>query len=192
MHINPFGRLLKADGLLGQETAWSLAFATMALGRQAAVRRALAHYGLVESAPNEDPSGIIRGWLKAAGAQPGDPWCASFASDCLGGYRSASAVTLGKHYPVVAFELALPADLLWFPTDEHGHGHVEMVLGTDRARRLAMTVGGNVANGVRLSLRPADRVNFSRTVNDSRGTCPGILFGHADVPLRVPSYAGTR
>lgn len=192
-NIGPFGRPLGVDGDPGPQTQWALDFQTQAPERLAIARRALAHYGLTESAPNEDQAGFIRAWLRGVGAQPGDPWCAAFASACLldTTRRSASAITLGHHYPETTFERATLCDLVWFSTDGKGHGHVEFLWGKDAVKGLVMTLGGNVANGVRISLRPADRVSFSQTVNDTRGACPGIIR-HKDVVFRAPSYAGTR
>lgn len=191
-HRDPFGYHLKADGILGPVTRWAYAFTLQALGRRAIIHRAWESYGLVETGPNTDAAGRIPAWLKAANARVGDPWCAAWASDCVGGRKIASAVALGSSYPEIPPTQARLADLVWFRTDERGHGHVELLLGIDLPANLAMTIGGNVANGVRLSLRPVDRVRFARTIGASSPSSAIGIIRHSDVPLRVPSYADTR
>lgn len=197
-NVGPFGKPLRADGVRGPQTLWAEAFATASVARHVIAARAWQHAGLVETAPNEDPEGLIRAWLKAAGAKPGEPWCASWASWCLQRERPMSgALRLAAQYPTVAPELALAFDLVSFATNAKGNGHVEFLLGLDLQENLALTLGGNVANGVRFSLRPLDRVKISQTVKPIHNgagraeRCPGIIR-HADAPLRAVSFEGTR
>lgn len=191
-HLSHLGKLLRIDGVLGPQTEWALDFETLSTGRRAIVRVAQVFLGLEEDPPgsNTDPAGTIRDWLGNVGAHPGDPWCAAFASHCLGTVRIASAQALGRHFPATLDPW--PGDVLWYPTDAtgHGHGHVEIVTGKSATE--TMSIGGNVANAVRCVRRPRGapmpfgRIQYARVAVDTNGTCPGI------VPTVPEAPGGTR
>jgi hypothetical protein len=179
---NHIGVPLKADGIQGPETEWSLDFATICRERRAIVLTAQTLLG-IEEAPlgsNDEPSGALRRWLERCGAKRGDPWCAAFASRCIGA-RIASAQALGKAYP--ATSQPWPGDVMWFPTDG-AHGHCGIVIGVDASE--VMTIEGNLRHGVRVARRPRTGLRFSRVVDDQSGTCPGV------VPSVLPAHGGTR
>lgn len=183
-HYDHVGRPLRVDRVLGPETEWALDLDTMTSARQAIVRAAQEHLGLEEDPPrsNSDRAGFIRRWLLVAGARPGDPWCAAYASHCLGSVHFASAQALGRHFPATSSPSA--GDVMWFPTDEQGHGHCGIVIGVGATE--VMTIEGNCDNAVRCVRRDRARVRFAQVLGDSTGTCPGI------VPSVPPAPGGTR
>ena len=171
-HTNHLGRALRRDSVLGPETEWSRAFDTCCTKRRAIVRVAQAFIGLEEFplGSNTDPAGTIRDWLVNVGAHARDPWCAAFASHCLGTVRVAGAQALGRHFPVT--NEPYPGDVLWFPTDAI-HGHCGLVIGVSASE--VMSIEGNCQNAVRCVRRPRASVRFSRTIADAIGTCPGVV-----------------
>lgn len=171
-HLNHLGRALGRDGVRGPETEWSLAFDTCSAQRRAIVRVAQAFIGLEEFplGSNTDPAGTIRDWLLNVGAHARDPWCAAFASHCLGTARIAGAQALGRHFPVTS--VPYPGDILWYPTDAI-HGHCGLVIGLSASE--VMSIEGNCQNAVRCVRRLRSSVRFSRTVTDAVGTCPGVV-----------------
>ncbi len=182
-HLNHLGHPLAVTGKLDPETEWAMDLETLSAARRAIVRTAQVHLGLVELPPhsNSDPGGFIRRWLLAAGAQPGDPWCAAYASHCIGTARIASAQGLGKHFPATALPCA--GDVMWFPTDDV-HGHCGIVLGVGATE--VMTIEGNCDDAVRCVRRERSRVRFAQVLSDSTGTCPGV------VPSVAAAGGGTR
>lgn len=185
---NHLGRPLKTDGVIGPETEWALDFATLCRARQEILRTAQLYLGLVEEPPgsNDDPGRIIRSWLTRASAKPGDPWCAAFASYCVSQgvpaqIRIAGAQALGKRFPATAHPTA--GDLFWYPTGPRT-GHVGLVAGV--APLEVQTIEGNCANAVRCVRRDRAALRFSRTVDDTSGTSPGV------VPSVPPAPQGTR
>lgn len=142
------------------------------------VERALRHVGHRETAPND--SELIREWLARCGIHDPAAWCAAFASWCLEDVALAGAIKLGKAYPET--HAPKPGDLMWFPTDDKGHGHVGIVVEVDE--REALCVEGNSANMVRLVRRLRSEVRFSRT------RPPDPAWGTA--PLVRVSFEGTR
>jgi hypothetical protein len=182
-HLDHLGRPLVVDGKLGPETDWAMDLETLSAARRAIVRTAQVHLGLEETPPhsNSDPGGFIRRWLLAAGAQPGDPWCAAYASHCIGTVRLASAQKLGLHFPPTSLPCA--GDVMWFPTDGV-HGHCGIVIGVGATE--VMTIEGNCQDAVRCVRRDRNHVRFGQVLSDSTGTCPGIV---PSVPL---APGGTR
>ena len=187
-HRNHLGLPLAIDGDLGPETEWALAFETLSRARRAVVVTAQTFLGLEESPPrsNRDPSGTIQDWVSRCSAQPGDPWCAAFASRCLGFVRFASAQRLGKAYPAAADPW--PGDVMWYPTGGD-KGHCGIVIGADGLE--VMTIEGNCDNAVRCVRRPltpvnGERVRFGRTLPDVTGRRPGV------VPSAALPGGGTR
>ena len=79
------------------------------------------HLGVIESSTNSGP--LIDGWLRTAGATPGNPWCAAFAYSCLkqSGFAGkvanaascAGLVAYGKRYNKVV-AIPKPGDLAVF------------------------------------------------------------------------------
>jgi hypothetical protein len=176
-HADHLGNALVTDGVDGPLTQWSRAFETLCQARREIIKEARAHLGLVEDPPgsNGDPDGVIQTWLSRCDAKPGDPWCAAFASWCLGRgvpvpVRIAGAQALGKRFPATSNPVT--GDLFWFPTQGE-HGHVGLVLGVSPTE--IMTIEGNCGNAVRCVRRDRADLRFSRTVPDTTGTCPGVL-----------------
>lgn len=185
-HLDHLGRPLKADGVMGAQTEWALDFDTLSTGRRAIARIAQAFLGLEEDPPgsNTDPAGTIRDWLLNVGAKAGDPWCAAFASHCLGSVRIGGAQALGRHFP--ATTSPYPGDVLWFPTDAV-HGHCGIVVGLSASE--VMSIEGNCQNMVRCVRRERARCRFSRTFEETDGACPGVV---PSVTAMVTSAMGTR
>lgn len=182
-HRNHFGLPLGVDGVIGPETRWSMDMASLSSERRLFISEAQKYYNLVEDpiGSNDDPEGIIDGWLKAAGAKEGDPWCASAVSAWLSvvtPIRIAGAVRLGKHFPATTTPWA--GDIFWYPTDSKGHGHVGLVIGVGATE--VMTFEGNCNNAVRVVRRPRSKLNFSRTFDETLGTCPKVILSK-QVPL---------
>lgn len=184
-HKNHLGRPLLTTGELNAETEWALNFATLTAARRDIVTAAQEHLGLVEDPPgsNRDPAGLIEAWLRRAGAMPGDPWCASFASKCLGSVKMAGAQQLGRHFPAVSDPC--PGDIFWYVTTGV-HGHCGLVTGLSASD--VMTIEGNSDNAVRCLRRPRVTLRFSRVLPDTSGTWPGVV---PSVPLSL-STGGTR
>jgi hypothetical protein len=190
-HRNHLGAPLLVDGKQGPQTEWALDFETLCKPRQAIVVVAQSFLGLEEVPPgsNDDPNGLIRGWLRRCAAPAGSPWCASFACHCLSAVadvRIAGAQRLGLSFPDTSAPTA--GDLFWYATD-HIHGHVGIVIGVSASE--VMTIEGNQRHAVRCLRRPrrpkdGPRLRFSRILPDTEGTCPGVV---PSVPL--PS-GGTR
>lgn len=186
-HYSHVGAPLKADGIVGPQTAWAMALDTLHTDRQLVVRVAQGSLGVTENPPgsNSDPGGFIRGWLARCGAAAGQPWCASFLSHVMSWTGDAVTISgaqvLGKRYPAVQEPLA--GDFFWYPT-EGWHGHCGLVIGT--SRDAVMTIEGNCANAVRCVRRERAGLHFARFIADSDGTPPGI------VPTVPPAPGGTR
>lgn len=182
-HLNHLGKKLEVDGAIGPETRWAMDVASLSSERRLVLAAAQQYIGLVEDpiGSNDDPKGIIDGWLKAAGAREGDPWCASAASAWLSvatPIRIAGAIRLGKHFPATDSPWAL--DLFWYPTDAKGHGHVGLIIGVGAIE--VMTLEGNCNNGVRVVRRPRAGLRFARTFDETLGTCPKVIL-NGTVPL---------
>lgn len=181
--LNHLGKPLKVDGDCGPETEWARDFATLCAERRSIVRAAQMFLRLTEHpvGSNGDPAGIIQGWLEQCGARPGDPWCAAFLSHCLGTVRFPGAQALGKHFPPT--DSPLPADIMWYPTVGR-RGHCGLVIGVSALE--VMTIEGNLRHAVRCARRDRQGLRFSRTVEDTEGTCPGV------VPAVPVAKGGTR
>lgn len=187
-HADHYGRALVPDGVRGPRTEWAEDFASLCAARRTIVREAQRYLGLQEDPPgsNSDPGGFIRTWLARCYAQAAEPWCAAFASMCLSAglsqqIRVAGAQNLGKKFPATTHPLA--GDLMWFPTGPV-RGHVGIVIGVSPTE--TMTIEGNCANAVRCVRRNRAELRFSRTVEDTSGTGPGVV---PDVP---PAPKATR
>ncbi len=171
-HFNHLGHALKVDGVLGPQTEWALDFETITAARRAIVHAAQDWIGLTEQpvGSNSDPLGNIQSWLTRCGARPGDPWCASFVSHCIGTVHIAGAQALGKHFP--STNAPFVGDIFWYATDML-HGHCGLITGVGATE--VMTIEGNCSNAVRCCLRPRQGLRFSRVLVDTTGTCPGIV-----------------
>jgi hypothetical protein len=171
-HKNHLGKPLKVDGLWGPQSQWAFEFATLSPLRRAIVERAQKHIGLTEDPPgsNRDPLGLIEDWLDDCRALPGQPWCAAFASHCLGTVRIAGAQALGKHFPPTVSPY--PGDVMWYPT-EAWKGHCGIVIGATRDE--VMTIEGNSDNAVRCVRRKRAGLHFATTVESHIGICPGVV-----------------
>lgn len=192
VHRNHLGKSLQVTGVLDPETQWALEFQTLPEERRREIETAQRWLGLEEQPPgsNDDAGGFIKGWLRACGSPPKQPYCAAFASECLsaGGVtvRIAGAQSLGKS--LQATDQPVAGDLLWFPT--HGwQGHAELVIG--RSATEVMTIGGNVRDAVRCVRRPRDGARFGRAPYPigAHTVCPGVI---ASVPLLPIAASGTR
>ncbi len=185
-HLNHLGRPLKADGVLRPQTEWALDFDTLSTGRRSIVRVAQAFLGLEEDPPgsNTDPAGTIRDWLLNVGAHAGDPWCAAFASHCLGTVRIGGAQALGRHFK--ATNSPYPGDVMWYPTDAI-HGHCGIVIGLSAGE--VMTIEGNCQNAVRCVRRERAPLRFARVFEETVGACPGVV---ASVAPAMTGAGGTR
>jgi hypothetical protein len=192
-HRNHMGERLALDGAKGPQTRWALAFASLDPGRQAIVRAAAAELGVAEiSGSNRDREGKIDLWLRRCGVGVGNPWCAAFASWCLRGVESlsdvavAGACNLGRKFPATLEPY--PGDLMWYPTDSKGRGHIGIVTGVTLSE--VMTIEGNQRNAVRCVRRDRHAVRFSRVPLPTTGEVPGIPPG---VPfVATDGMAGTR
>lgn len=171
-----------------QDPSWRLALEFVAPERRRAIERALAHLGLVEQplGSNDEPTGTIDGWLRAAHAPEGSPWCASALSDWLElPEPCAGAVRLGSRFPRVAVPLA--GDGFYYHTDDQGHGHCGLIIGVQDAPWWVLTIEGNLDHGVRCVARDAHRLKFFRVFDAGAGLLP-IPNG---VPFReTHPYAG--
>jgi hypothetical protein len=178
-HKNHLGERLKLDGTKGPQTRWALAFESLDPARQAVVRRAQAELGVAEvSGSNRDREGKIDRWLARCGVAPGLPWCAAFASYCLSGegrpgVALAGACALGRKFP--ATDSPVPGDLMWYPTDVKGHGHIGIVTGVTLSE--VMCIEGNQRNAVRCVRRARGVVRFARVPLPTTGELPGIPPG---------------
>ena len=176
-HVDHLGKALKVDGIRGPRTEWAEDFETLCAARRTIIEEAQTYIGLTEDpiGSNSDPSGFIRAWLARCFANAGDPWCAAFASFALSAglatqVRQAGAQALGRRFPKTTQPVT--GDLFWFPTGPV-KGHVGLVLGV--APLDVMTLEGNCDNAVRVVRRDRAQLNFSRTVDDTGGTCPGVV-----------------
>ncbi len=183
-HANHLGRALQVDGILGPLTEWALDYETIAHERQAIVFSAQTYIDFLENprGSNDDPQGIIRRWLERCGAKPRDPWCAAFVSHCLSvglhpkvPIAIAGAQRLGKF--LRATTDPWPGDVMWYPT-QGDRGHCGIVLGVSATE--VMTIEGNHDHGVRCVRRPRPGLFFASSVQDTVGTCPGVV---PSVPL---------
>jgi len=139
------------------------------------VERARLHVGLRElpGQPNRHP--LVDAWLRRCGVGVGLPWCAAFASWCVeereGTARpgvdgrpnqtvaTAGALNLGRLFPATSAPQG--GDLMFFPTDDKGAGHVGIVVGVSPEE--ALCIEGNSANQVRIVRRLRSEVRFSST-----------------------------
>jgi uncharacterized protein (TIGR02594 family) len=138
--------------------------------REEIVERARRHVGHREVTPNRSP--LIDEWIRRCKLDPAGayPWCAAFASWCiedraerkLGGtlpVAEAGALRLGRSFP--ATTEPQPGDLMYFPTDDKGAGHIGIVVGVDPEEVLC--IEGNSKNQVRIVRRLRSEVRFSST-----------------------------
>lgn len=185
-HKNHLGRPLRVDGDFGPQTEWAADFETICQARRSFILAAQPFIGSLAEVPpgsNDDPEGFIRSCLLRCGAKPRDPWCAAFMCWCLSRglaqpVRIAGAQALGKHFPATTQPFV--GDLFWYPTGHEGSwtGHVGLVVGVSALEIMAFE--GNCANAARCTRRPrvaagGPRLRFARTVEDTSGTCPGIV-----------------
>lgn len=165
--------------------------------RQGIVERARLHVGHRETAPND--SVLIRAWLRRCGIGVPSAWCAAFASWCVetglvsrtdddreSTVACAGALRLGRLFPETTDPQ--PGDLMYFPTDAKGHGHVGIVVAGNAEQVLC--IEGNSANTVRHVRRLRSEVKFSRT-RDEVAVLPPIN-PRLNAPLLHVSYEGTR
>lgn len=167
------------------------------------VARALVHVGHRETAPNDSP--LIRAWLRRCGILQPAAWCAAFASWCVEEYwdtvesapefvKQAGALRLAALFPETRDPQ--PGDLMWFPTDDQGHGHIGIVIAVGATQ--ALCVEGNSANMVRIVRRLRSEVRFSSTRPGARAEArTEILKPWAeslgyDPPLVHVGFDGTR
>jgi hypothetical protein len=189
-HRNHLGVILDDDGVVGPETRWALDVASLSYERRTVIAEGQKYIGLVEYPPgsNDDPKGIIDGWLKHCRAKEGDPWCASAVSCWLSTVlpiRQAGAIKLGQHFPPTDSPWA--GDLGWYPTNDKGNGHVFLIIGVGMTE--VMTLEGNCNNKCQVVRRPRPGLRFARTFDETLGSCPRVIL-NGTVPLLVGG--GTR
>lgn len=109
----------------------------------------------------------------------GSPWCASFASWCIGTVACAGALRLGAMFPETHYPRA--GDLMFFATDDHGHGHCGIVFAADEDELIC--IEGNSENGIRFTRRKRGQVKVASTSDENVWDYP---------PLVEVSKAGTR
>lgn len=149
------------------DKVWMAGLGLIQPERREVIEHALRYLGLCEDplGSNDEPTGTLDGWLKAAGAPPGEPWCASALSSWLAlKPRYAGAQKLGKAFPATPAPLA--ADILWYPTDAKGHGHCGLVLGVELLTDVlfdTMSLEGNCDNRVQVVRRRGNACQFARS-----------------------------
>jgi hypothetical protein len=195
-HRNHLGKLLRVDGDLGPQTRWALAVEAMPPRRRKTTLRACSTVGLAENpvGSNDEPTGTIARWQKAANAPPRSPWCASGLSEWLElARRYASAQAIGKAFP----ECEPAAGVIgWYPTGLW-EGHCWWVIGYDPLTSTVMDVEANCNNAVRCVRRDARLCRFSDPFAGPRGEpiLPAPVIADATVPFLVTrpfSTEGTR
>lgn len=157
-HLDWEGKWLKVDGDPGPKTYWAWQISQLETWRQDVVARACSRVGVVELDTNSGPE--INAWLKRSGANPGDPWCACFASWCISvaglpDVRIAGAQALGKS--LAATQEPLPGDVMWFPTGPW-QGHCGIVIAVGQLE--TASVEGNLGNEVALARRVRNHCRY--------------------------------
>lgn len=153
--------------------------------RHEIVQRAFTHEGHRETAEND--SVLIRAWLRLCGVGSPAPWCAAFASWCLGDRAIAGALNLGRSFPATL--APQPGDLMYFATGG-GKGHIGIVVAVSATEVLCLE--GNRHNGVRLVRRLRSEVLFSRTREEAAGPETILLEPWPEAPLAHVAREGTR
>lgn len=150
LRIGPDGQKLKPDGVMGPKTRWALAVERLPFWRMTVVLNSLAWVGHTEVSPNSSPE--IDLWLHACGVQPGNPWCAAFASAMLrsAGIQVAEASVRRLVEGMTPTGDPLPGDLSYWVNPD-GTGHVGIVTGV--THDTVSTCEGNSGNAVRAGLR---------------------------------------
>lgn len=148
------------------------------------VERARVHVGHTETAEND--SILIRAWLRLCGVVAPAPWCAAFASWCLGDRAIAGALKLGRSFPATLNPQ--PGDLMYFGTGGvYGHIGIVVFVLPDRV----FCIEGNSQNRIRFVCRLRSEVLFSRTrAEDWEG--PPADFVPMSTPLVRVAREGTR
>ncbi len=149
------------------------------------VERARVHVGHSETSEND--SILIRAWLRLCGVASPAPWCAAFASWCLGDRAMAGALKLGRSFPATLNPQ--PGDLMYFATGG-GKGHIGIVVAVSEDEVLC--IEGNRHNRIALVRRLRSEVLFSRTrAEDWEG--PQLDLGPSERwPLARRTIEGTR
>lgn len=121
-----------------------------------------------EVTPNRSPR--IDEWIARCGLDPvnGYPWCAAFASWCVSERVSGLSTVQVKEPGALKlgglFDRTVtpePGDLMFFPVDTKGAGHVGIVENVSNLEVLC--IEGNSENSVRRVRRLRSEVWFSRT-----------------------------
>lgn len=180
------GNKLSPDGDWGPKTEWAYGISLLPRWRQDVVKYVCSYVGrIVEiNGGNIDKDGIIAGWLEDVGVLVPSPYCAAFASAGLkrAGLpfkKSASALALGRSLHQLMHYEVLPADVLYYPTDDKGHGHIEIVIAnriTGLPKAQVGSVGGNRDNGVRAQRRSIEGLSFASLE-------PSVMF--VDLPSTI-------
>jgi hypothetical protein len=174
MHRDWEGNALSADGLWGPKSEWAYGISRLPLWRQDVVGYACRFVGRVPEWPassNTDKEGQIKAWLAAVGVHTPAPWCAAFASAALKCAQisfepSAGALRLGRSLHPIMYGDVLPGDVLFYPTDDKGSGHIGIVI----ANRIPgwpaqiASVEGNRNNNVRAQRRRIEGLSFASLV----------------------------
>lgn len=165
--------------------------------RKQIVDFASGYVGHREVKPNRSP--LIDEWLRRCGLDPEKvyAWCAAFASACVEDRETdageivivacAGALRLGRMFEPT--RTPQPGDLMFFPTDGKGAGHVGIVVAGDDLHVLC--IEGNSDNRVRFVLRLRSEVFFANVRPDEELELPP-LSRYPKAPLVRVSKAGTR
>ncbi len=153
--------------------------------RHEIVGRAFVHEWHRETAEND--SILIRAWLRLCGITAPAPWCAAFASWCLGDRAMAGALKLGRSFPATLSPQ--PGDLMHFATGK-GAGHIGIVVAVSELEVLC--IEGNSQNRIRLVRRLRSEVLFSRTRDEDAGPETILLEPWPAAPLVRVAREGTR
>ncbi len=183
-HVDPLGKPLSIDGVLGPKTQWALDLFSCSPRRRAIVARAQSALGISEEPPGSNRGPRIDEWLQRCHVSTGQHWCAAFASWCLETVAIAGALALGARF--LETVSPYPGDVMFFPTGG-GKGHCGIVLGVSAHE--VMTIEGNCQDAVRVVRRARDLVRFGSTASDVSGTCPSSVVS---VPFMATTIAGTR
>ncbi len=134
------------------------------------VRAAVGWIGVAEDPPGSNRGALIDQWNEAAGVDPGSPWCASFASECL---QRADGLSLPRLASALKWKKWASARGRLVDTAQPGdlglilrgvRGHVVIVVAIREDGRLC-TVEGNAGDAVRGLVRePAAFTCFVRFV----------------------------
>ena len=183
-HVDSTGHALSEDGVIGPATLWAL-MNPASSGRGTlytapgwrcsptdarpeivpVLQFAVGLVGMQEDPPGSNRGDKIDAWTKAAGIDPGNPWCALFASAAY--QQLAAGSPFGWIASAYKFQqwgtanrkivppgsVLLPGDI-WVILRADFHGHVGLVGGVTPDKKI-LTCEGNSSDAVRGLVRGA-------------------------------------